>query len=40
MYRIRILDEATSDLARLDKSVNRRIVDRINMKFFKTSKPS
>ena len=29
MYRIRILDAATRDLARLDKPVGRRIVERI-----------
>ncbi|MFH0793564.1 MAG: type II toxin-antitoxin system RelE/ParE family toxin [bacterium] len=29
MYRIRILDAATRDLARLDKPTGRRIVDRI-----------
>lgn len=30
MYRIRILDAATRDLARLDKPAGRRIVERIN----------
>lgn len=30
MYRIRILDAATRELARLDKPVGRRIVKRIN----------
>ena len=30
MYSIRILEEASRDLARLDKPVGRRIVERIN----------
>ena len=30
MYRIRILDAATRELARLDKPAGRRIVERIN----------
>ena len=30
MYNIRILDEASRELARLDKPVGRRIVERIN----------
>ena len=30
MYRVRILDAATRELARLDKPVGRRIVERIN----------
>ena len=30
MYRIRILDAATRELARVDKPVGRRIVERIN----------
>jgi len=30
MYSVRILDAATKDLARLDKPVGRRIVERIN----------
>jgi mRNA interferase RelE/StbE len=30
MYRIRILEAATRELARLDKPVGRRIVERIN----------
>jgi mRNA interferase RelE/StbE len=30
MYHIRILEEASRELARLDKSVGRRIVERIN----------
>lgn len=30
MYRIRILDAATSELAGLDKPVGRRIVERIH----------
>ena len=30
MYRIHILDAATRELSRLDESVSRRIVDRIN----------
>lgn len=30
MHRLRILDAATKDLARLDKTVGRRIVERIN----------
>ena len=30
MYRIRILDAATRELARLDKPIGRRIVKRIN----------
>lgn len=30
MYRIHILDVATRELARLDKPIGRRIVDRIN----------
>jgi mRNA interferase RelE/StbE len=30
MYRVRILDAATKDLARLDKPVGRRIAERIN----------
>ena len=29
MYRIRILDAATRELARLDKPVGRRVVERI-----------
>ena len=30
MYRIRLLDEAIRDLARLDKPVARRVVERLN----------
>jgi mRNA interferase RelE/StbE len=30
MYRVQLLKEATRDLAKLDKPVGRRIVDRIN----------
>ncbi len=30
MYRVRILDEATKDLSRLDRLVGRRIAERIN----------
>jgi mRNA-degrading endonuclease RelE of RelBE toxin-antitoxin system len=30
MYRVQLLKEATRDLAKLDKSIGRRIVDRIN----------
>ena len=30
MYNIRILEEASGELARLDKPVGRRIVERIN----------
>ena len=30
VYRIRVLDEATRDLARLDKAVARRVTERLN----------
>jgi len=30
MYRVRILESATHELARLDKSISRRIVERTN----------
>jgi mRNA interferase RelE/StbE len=30
MYRVRLLDAATRELAKLDKSVARRIVERVN----------
>ena len=30
MYRVRLLDTATKELAKLDKSVARRIIERVN----------